>query len=223
MKRTPAGSEPGSARRSRRRRIRSLLWRARPWVVAALVALAALIGLRAVAPAPAEVIAVVVASHPLRAGDRVEAGHARLVAYPRDLVPSGAIAEMDGQVLSAPVPEGAVVTRSHLAAGGWPLDDGELAVPVRITDPLVVRLLSDGARVIVVEATGQGARVLTEDARVLAVLTSHDAAGPLALGTTYENAPLTVLGMPADAATLTLDASAAGTLTIALPGPGSGP
>lgn len=187
------------------------------------MAAAALIGLRAVAPAPAEVSAVVVASHLLRAGDRVEAGHARLVPYPRDLVPPGAIAGMDGQVLSAPVPEGVVVTRSHLAAGGWPLDDGELAVPVRITDPLVARLLSDGARVIVIEATGQGARVITETARVLTVLTSHDATGPLALGTSYENAPLTVLGVPADAATLTLDASAAGTLTIALPGPGSGP
>ncbi len=202
------------------RTLRSLLWRYRPALVAALVALAAWAALGAVRPPPPVTTAVVAASRDLPAGQRLTPDDLTVVALPPDTVPpaaTGRAEDLLGRRTAHPVADGVVLVPGDLVENGaWAAaGPGELVVPVRLADPVVAGLLPTATPLQLVAATGSGPTLLTRDARLLArVESSAEASGML--GSPGTDDSLLLLAVPADVATLVLDAGAGGTLTVAL-------
>lgn len=204
-------------RRALRRTLRALLWRARPWLAAAAAAFAVVILAQLAFPAPAATTPVLLATTDLSAGHTVTAADVRSGEWPDDLAPPSALAAGDaiGQVLAAPVPEGAALTARHLTSGGWIVAEGEVAVPVRFADPAAASILPDGATLTLIKATGDGAVILTDRARVLATRADPTSSGLLSSADGSDSA-LVMLALPETTATSVVDASAAGTLWLAL-------
>ncbi|UVS76916.1 SAF domain-containing protein [Actinokineospora sp. UTMC 2448] len=138
---------------------------------------------------------VLVAARDLPAGAVLSAADVRSVRMPPDLVPGAALAEaseVESAVLVAAASAGEPLTRTRLlgpehvrlAAG-----PGQDAVPLRLADPGVARLLRAGARVDVVAAEPHA--VVARDGVVLAV---HG-------GDSARDGPVVLLALPGDSAT----------------------
>jgi Flp pilus assembly protein CpaB len=110
---------------------------------------------------------VLVATRDLSRGEGVDGTDLREATWPSGLVPTGATLVPDGD-LTAPLPEGAVLTTGHLTEDGigGAIEPGRAAVPVPVE---LVADLPVGTRVevIVSDADGHG-RTLAADAEVVA-------------------------------------------------------
>lgn len=166
---------------------------------------------------------MLVATRDLESGTILGPGDVTLASYPPDLAPRSALAtaaDAVGHQLRQGVPEGTPVLPFSLADDGWGLAPGEVAVPVRLADPLVADLFEAGDRLELVRADGEATASLTPDARILALLAEPTGAG-LFGGGSASPSPLALVAVPRAVATAILDSSARGTLTAALvPAPG---
>lgn len=182
-------------------------------LAAAAAFVAVLAGLQAVAPPPPATTTVVVATADLPGGTRLTARDLTLAAFPAAAAPSGArdrVEDLLGEVLAGPVGQDEPVTERRLLTAAVRPGSGEVAAPVRLADPGVVRLLRPGASVVVVATqsrTGR-ARVVAESARVLSVprVAARDRGGLVVLGVTRTEA-LALAEVPVR-----------GLLTVLLPG-----
>lgn len=164
---------------------RALLLRRAAALLLALLALA--LALRP--PDAAARSPVVLAARDLPSGTALTPADLSLATWPGELVPVGALrapGDADGRVLAGAARAGEPITDVRLAgadaAGRLAGRPGDAAVPVRLADPEVARLLGPGSRVDVVTPAPDGDRpvVLAADAAVLTVVAAEaDApAGP---------------------------------------------
>lgn len=201
----------------RRLRRRVLVWR-RP-LAACCAALAVLAAVRAnAAPAPPHAW-VLTAAHDLAAGAVLTDDDLARTPLDPALVPQGAERDLDavvGRTTTTPVRRGEpltdvrLLTRSLLA--GYP---GLVAVPVRVGDPGVARLLRVGDRVDLVAADPQGehpAHLVATDVPVLALpRPSGDSATPGLTG-----GALMVAGVPPGEVPQVAQAGVSAFLTVVL-------
>lgn len=183
-------------------------------VVAGLLAATALV--LALSPVERDGVPVVLAARDLAAGSTVTAADLRTARWPAELVPAGAVASpgaAEGRVLVGAARAGEPVTDVRLAGRelaalltGAP---DAAAVPVRLADAAVARLLFPGARVDVVtvgpEADGV---VLAAAVAVLAVLPPQ---APASAG-----GALVLVAMPRVTAARVAAASLSGELAVTL-------
>jgi pilus assembly protein CpaB len=164
---------------------RTMLLRRAAAFLLALLALA--LALRP--PAAASRSPVLVATRDLPSGTALASADLAVATWPGELVPAGALhapADADGRVLAGAARSGEPITDVRLAGpdatGRLAGRPGDAAVPVRLADPEVARLLGPGSRVDVVTLAPEGDRpvVLAADAAVLTVVAAEaDAsAGP---------------------------------------------
>ena len=125
---------------------------------------------------------VVVAARDLASGTALAAADLAVASWPSGLVPVGALgtaAQADGRVLVGAARAGEPLTDVRLAgpdaAGRLTGRPGDAAVPVRLPDPDIARLLAPGSRVDVVTPGRDDDRpvVLAADAAVLTVLAAE--------------------------------------------------
>lgn len=154
---------------------RRVLWHRRS-LTALCCAGAVWAGLQSLSPPPAATVPVWTAARPLSSGTVLGTGDLVRRPFTPGSVPAERLrspGEVLGRVLARPVGAGAVLTSADVVGDRW-LDrsPGMSAVPVRITDPAVARLLHVGDRVALLAAEPQGrgpATALATDAAVLAV------------------------------------------------------
>jgi pilus assembly protein CpaB len=117
----------------------------------------------ALAPAPPPSAPVVVAVGDLTPGTRLTSDDLRVVAWPTDLAPPGAvttIAAAVGRTLAAAVGQGEAITGLRFVGptlAAALAHDGRVAVPVRLADADAAALLRPGDRVDLVSATAGSA------------------------------------------------------------------
>jgi Flp pilus assembly protein CpaB len=125
---------------------------------------------------------VVVAARDLPSGTALTPADVTLSSWPGEIVPVGILAapeEADGRVLAGAARAGEPITDVRLvgpdSAGRRTGRPGDAAVPVRLADPDVARLLEPGSRVDVVTPAPDGDRpvVLAADAAVLTVVAAE--------------------------------------------------
>jgi Flp pilus assembly protein CpaB len=125
---------------------------------------------------------VVVAARDLSSGSALTPADLTLTTWPGELVPVGAVsaaADAEGRVLAGAARAGEPITDVRLAGPGatgrLAGRPGDAAVPVRLADPEVARLLGPGSRVDVVTPAPDGDRpvVLAADAAVLTVVAAE--------------------------------------------------
>jgi pilus assembly protein CpaB len=193
---------------------RRFLWHRRPLAALAAAAAAYIVIQAATAPPP-QTVQVWTAARDLPNGtvlDRTDlVRHAFTPSsVPRDQLRSAA--QVLGRTLAAPVGQGMPLTTDAVVADGWLAHrPGLSAVPLRITDPSVVGLLTVGDRVSLVATDPQRpGRVeqLVSDATVLAIPRSQS--GP----TGGLQGRLVVFGVPPEAATGVAAISASQFLTV---------
>jgi Flp pilus assembly protein CpaB len=162
-------------------------------------ALAALVGLQAMAPPQTPVRGVLTASRDLPGGAVVDRADLTWSDFTPDTVPEGAVASVEaamGRTTTGPVRAGEAITDVRLVSGslldGYP---GRVAAPVRIGDAGAVGLLRIGDRVDVIAADPQGATeavVVAAGAPVVALPKAGDTAlasgGLVVLAVTEETA-----------------------------------
>jgi Flp pilus assembly protein CpaB len=159
---------PGRRRQWRRAVVRRLL--------AAGCAVAAALGVVSLARSDARppTVPVVVATRPLAVGELATPGALRLVQWPAELAPEGAlraVSEAVGRRLAIPVQRGDALTRPRLRAGsllaGQPPD--QVAIRVGMADPGATSMVQAGDVVDLLASWGvvaSGVRVLRVDAPV---------------------------------------------------------
>lgn len=163
-------------------------------------AAAVLVGLQAAAPTPPPTTPVWTAARDLAGGHVLERDDLRRVAFAPGTAPEGRATPQDlvGRTLVAPLVRGAPLSnRSVLGDGLLAGHPGLAAVPVRISDPEVVRLLRVGDRVDLLATDADDpaeARVVAVHALVLTIprgrfdQVSPDLSGRIVvLGITPEN------------------------------------
>ena len=147
----------------------------RRWLAAGLAGLAVLFALWGTGPPSPPTRSVVVAARDLPGGQALTAADLVVRRVPESSVPSGAASArtLAGRTLAAPVRAGEVLTDRRVVApslvAGYP---GLVAVPVRVAEAGVLRLLRVGDAVDVVAASPGGAGrawVAAPSARVVAV------------------------------------------------------
>jgi Flp pilus assembly protein CpaB len=187
-----------SVRLRRRRLHRALLARRRP-LATVVAALAALVGLQAVAPPDSPTYSVLTAARDLPGGTVVDRADLTWADFAPDTAPEGAVesvADALGRTTTGPVRAGEPITDVRLVGGslldGYP---GRVAAPVRIGDAGAVGLLHIGDKVDVVAADPQGAReamVVASGAPVVALPQAGETAlasgGLVVLAVTEETA-----------------------------------
>ncbi len=204
-------------RSSLRRLRRSVLARRRP-LAALLAALAVAAALRGQAAPPPPRTAVLTAAHDVAAGAVLGAGDLRRAGFAPSDVPSGALrsaGDAVGRTTTVPLRAGEPLTDARLLAApllhGYP---GLVAVPVRVGDAGVVRLLRVGDRVDLLAADPQGgsraAPVVADAAPVLAIPRPAEDAPGLTTGA------LVVLGVPEQAAGTVAQAGVSSFLSVVL-------
>ena len=137
---------------------------------------AVLLGLQAAAPPPPPTVRVWTAATDLPAGQVLQPGDLRAVAFTPASVPTGVVRdlrEVVGRTLAGPLSQGEPVTRLRTVGPGllrgYP---GTTAVPLRITDADAVDLLrvGDAISVVVADPDGrQAPQALVEDVPVVAI------------------------------------------------------
>lgn len=140
--------------------------------VAAVCAVAAVLGVVAVARAPrgGALTPVVVAARPLAVGEIVTPDALRVRLFPRDLVPDGAataVAQVVGRPLTATLTRGEPITRDRARPSsilaGQPID--LLAFHVMIADPRSLAVVRPGDRIDLIGPVG----IVAHRAPVLAI------------------------------------------------------
>ena len=128
--------------------------------------------------------AVVVAARDLPSGTALTSADLTLASWPGEIVPVGVLrapADAGGRVLAGAARAGEPITDVRLtgpdAARRLTGRPGDAAVPIRLADPEVARLLGPGSVVDVVTPAPDGDRpvVLAADAAVLTVVAESDA------------------------------------------------
>ena len=193
----------------------------RRWLAAGLAGLAALLALRATSPPPPPTRPVVVAAHDLAAGRALSAGDLVVRRLPPEAVPSGAASTTGrwaGRVLAGPVRSGEVLTDRRVVepglVAGYP---GMVAVPVRVAEAGVLRLLRVGDEVDLVAAPVEGAGrayVAAPAARVVAVPRAEQAGSAPVDTVDAVGGGLVVVGVPADQALGLVAAASTRLLTV---------
>ena len=156
---------------------RGVLRHRRP-LAALLLALAAVLAVRAVAPAPPPSVAVLVAARDLPAGRALAPGDVATARLPPDAVPDGVVSPSEaplGRPLAAPLRAGEPLTDVRLVGpglgAGLPADT--VAAPVRLADGAQAALLRAGERIDLLSTDPRAApgasEVLATGAVVLAV------------------------------------------------------
>lgn len=155
--------------------------RRRGLLAAGLTAGAVATALQSLVPAPVEGVTVLAAARDLAPGGGLTAEDLRAVELPRSQVPDGALTAPTavlGRTLAGAVRRGEPLTDVRLVSPALltGLTAGQVAVPVRLTDPVAAALLSTGDRVDVLAAASDaagapdgGARVVAAGVLVLAV------------------------------------------------------
>ncbi|GGC85566.1 hypothetical protein GCM10011512_10520 [Tersicoccus solisilvae] len=219
--------------RSLPRRLVRLVRRRRRLVVALLLCAAAGVLVDGLTPASAVTLPVVVAAHDLPAGAVLTGGDLERTDWPPGAVPDGAVtsvAAVTGGRLGAPLRRGSPVTDAALLGPGLltGAPPGRSAVPLRVADPTMLRVLRPGDLVDVVavgrEDPGAGSAPARDPARLIArsvtvLWTSAEAGGSAAAGGVWpaaqEDTPLAVVAVPRTVAAA-LAAATGGTGTVAL-------
>ena len=152
--------------------VRRAVLRRRRVLAAVLTAVAVAAGLHSVTAPPPPRIDVLVAARDLPGGTVLAPGDLARVPFAPGSVPDDLATSTTGRTLAAPVRRGEPVTDVRLVGPG--LADGHpglTAVPVRLPDAGMVRLLAAGDRIDLVAADpqGSGARVVAAGVPVLAV------------------------------------------------------
>jgi hypothetical protein len=159
---------PGRRRQWRRSVLRRL--------VAATCAAAAVLGVSSLARSDdgPPTVAVVVTTRPLAVGELVSRSALRLVQWPADLAPEGAlrdVSEAVGRRVAIPLQRGDALTRTRFSAGsllaGQPAD--QVAIRVGMADPGSTSMVEPGDVVDLLASWGvvaSGVRVLRVDAPV---------------------------------------------------------
>lgn len=155
-----------------RRRVRRAILRRRRLLAALLTGVAAVAGLRAVAPPAEPTVSVAVAAHDLPAGARLTEDDLTTVEFRPGSEPGGLVADPSGLTLATSLRRGEPVTGPRVL--GPALTDGHpgmVATPVRIPDAALVALLRVGDRVdvLAVDPQGGATRSLAHAALVLAL------------------------------------------------------
>lgn len=145
-------------------------------LAACFAAVAVYAAVQAAAAPPAPTRTVWTATHAVPAGTVLARSDLARTPHLAGHVPDGAVgapARVIGHIVAAPLVRGQVITRGAVVHDHWPnARPGDVAVPVRLTDPGVASLVRPGDRVDLVAADPQGgsaASVLVHDATVLAV------------------------------------------------------
>ncbi len=185
--RAPAG-RPAARGKPSLRTLQRALARHRILLAAGLAAAAVAAGLTALAPPPEARVHVLTAAHDLAAGAALLPEDLVAVAVPTALLPDGAlldVAEAVGRLVAGPVRRGEPLTDVRLlGAALLPASartaGGEVAVPVRVAEPLVAALIRPGDRVDLLAASseaGPAAAVVATGVRVLSVPATPDDPG----------------------------------------------
>ncbi len=189
---------------------RQVLRRRRP-VALALVAVAALAGLRSVAPPEPPTATVLVAARDLPAGRLLTAGDLTPVRLPAGLAPDSLADAPVGRVLAAPLRPGEPVTDVRLVGEDLAVaqPDDVRAVPVRLADAAQAALLTPGdtLELLATDPRAGTSTVLAADVTVLAVPDAEVAADGALPGR------LVVLALPAHEVPGVTSAAVAGYVT----------
>lgn len=190
---------------------RAFSWHRRKLAVVAAVA-AVLTGISAVNPAAPPTLAVVRATAQLAGGRVIGVGDVELAAVAVADAPTGAateVAEVVGQRLAAPVPEGQVLTGLALISTRPAGSTGQVVAPLRLADSDVVALLRPGEVVDVVAADQQTAKaaVVARGVRVVTV-------PAVAADNGAQTGALVLVEVTLDEATAIARAAVAGALTV---------
>lgn len=153
--------------------MRAVLSRHRRLLAALFAAGAAAFGVAAARP-HAQGVRVLVAARDLAGGAVLGAHDVTVRVLPAEAVPTGTVRHATGRVLSGPMRRGEPLTDARLRSGGLldDLDPAAVAVPVRLADAAVVRLLHIGDRVDILAARANGplpARTVASAVPVIAV------------------------------------------------------
>ncbi|WP_310964737.1 SAF domain-containing protein [Nocardioides terrisoli] len=135
-----------------------VLWHRRP-LAAVAAAAAVYVGLHAATAPPPRTVPVWTAAHDLPSGAVLERTDLVRRQFTPQSVPAQRLRDPQvaiGHTVASPIGAGQAVSATQLVGMGW-LDDrpGMSAVPVRVTDPGVVRLLHVGDRVTLLAADPQ--------------------------------------------------------------------
>lgn len=168
----PAGRRPG---RPSQRRLGSLsrwLNRNRRLVAALLLCIAAGLTVQQLTPAPADTVIAFAAARDIPAGKTLEPGDVSGISVPPGLLPSGSpvsASAFEGKQLATPLRRGQLLTDAQILGPGLLAGSpaGTAAVPLRMSDPASIQLVSPGQLVNVV-LTGGNDFKQTEQSQVLA-------------------------------------------------------
>jgi Flp pilus assembly protein CpaB len=196
-----------------------LLWRWRFAVGATFLGLAAACTVQSLRPADPPTAPVLVTAHALAAGTTLTSTDVRLVRWPVEVVPDGALTDPGSAVdasTAVPLTAGTPVLPGLLADDGVRGPPGTVVATVRFADPAVARLLTPGMRVDVLAATAEGGPggVVATRALVLPVAQQTDAAeGALGLGSSGDDSVPVLLAVTPDEAPTLAGAAASALLS----------
>ena len=208
-------------------RVGRFVFRNRRLLAALLFCLAAAVTVEALIPAEQTRVVVVAAAADLPVGTVLTPAHLTTRELPLEADVSASFAdpaEVVGEQLATPLPDGAVLTPTVFVGSGLltGAPAGSVAVPLRPADPSTVQLLSPGQHVEVVLSTGNGFEVPADTtvlARGLPVLWTSAAAssGPSGVwpGSTDADG-LVVVAAPPDVAATLAGASSNGNVHLVL-------
>jgi Flp pilus assembly protein CpaB len=187
--------------------------------LAVLAALAAVLtGLAAMSSEGPPTLTVVRASSELAGGTLLDSSDlelARVVAREAPEGATGAIEDLVGQRLAAPVAEGQILTPLALVAASADVGKGRVVAPLRLSDADLAALLRAGDVVDVIAASDQsaeagsspvGARVVAQAVRVVTV--------PEPMDDTEASGALVLLEVTAETAQALAQAAATASLTV---------
>ncbi|NAZ83855.1 Flp pilus assembly protein CpaB [Kineococcus sp. R8] len=197
----------------------------RRWLAAGLTAAAGGLAVATLAPPAPRTAALLVAARDLPAGAALLAADVRVVRWPADQRPDGAVPALPaGAVLGSPLRRGEPVTDARTAGPGVLAGQppGTLAALVDVGSPAGLTGLAPGARVDVLARTDDpvtgaatGAERLAADVVVLAVPTAAGADGLLGAAAPTATSVLVAV----DAATAAALTAAAGRTVVVLRAP----
>jgi pilus assembly protein CpaB len=206
----PSPATRARAHRAARRRLRALVWRSRPIVVALGCGLVATVVVERVSPPPPDTRPVVVTARDVEAGAVLDEADVALVRVASALAPEAALTRVSdavGRTTSVALPPELTITPSLVAAGDLAATapEGTVVAPVRLSDPTVAALLHPGDRVDLLgtadPATETGAP-LARRALVLAGAPAEATSGGLLGGSAPEGGLTLVAVRPEEAAAM---------------------
>lgn len=212
----PTSTNPRPRRQPLRDLARAISWHRRKLAVLAAIT-AVLAGVNAASPPDPPSTTVQTATSSLTGGVAVTAADLHATEVPTSLVPARAVtdpADIVGQVLSGPVPQGRVLTEVDLVSAA--ASPGLVLAPLRLSDAGVVALLHAGDRVDILAADPQAgdADVLAEQVRVATI--PADRSGSGIGGSVASDGALILVEVDPETAKLLARASVSASLSVVL-------